>query len=139
MSRLRTQPRCELFGVVRNDEIGARTFDGREDLRDGRPLVQPSVGRGRLHHRVFPAHVLGREGEFGELRPGLLNHVEVGKGRLHHEYVGALLDIECGLAQRFPGVGRIHLMRAAVPVFGRAFGGLAEGTVERGRILDGVG
>ena len=71
--------------------------------------------------------------------PALLNPVEVVKGRRTHEYGGAFVDIECGFARRFPGVGRIHLMRAAVPVFGRAFGGLTEGAVEGGRILDGVG
>ena len=44
--------------------------------------------------------------------------VEVGQRGLHHQDVGALLEVELRLADRLVGVGRIHLIAAAVAELG---------------------
>ncbi len=79
----------------------------------------------------------------GERRTGrvldLAHDVEVGRGGLDHQHVGALLEIEFGLAHRFGGVGRVHLVAAAVAELGRRLGRVAEGPVEGGGVLGAVG
>ncbi len=66
-------------------------------------------------------------------------HVEVGNGGLDHQHVGALLEVGERLAHRLAAVGRIHLVPAPVALRRGRAGGLAEGAVEGGGVLDRVG
>ncbi len=79
----------------------------------------------------------------GERRAGLLldpaDHVEVGDRRLDHQHVGALFEVEHGLADRLGGVGGVELVAAAVAELRGRLGGLAEGAVEGGGVLGAVG
>ena len=65
-------------------------------------------------------------------------HVEVAHGRLDHHHVRALGDVEKRLAHTFEAVGRILLVGPPVALE-RGVHGLAEGAVEGGGVLGGVG
>ena len=73
-----------------------------------------------------------------EAFPSPSYHVHVGHGRFYHDDVGALGDVACDLTHRFPGVGRVHLVAAAVTELGSRTGGYPEGSVEGRSVLGGV-
>ena len=61
--------------------------------------------------------------------------VDVGKGGLDHNNIGAFIDIEPDFAQRFIGIGRIHLIGATIAKLRRTFGGVAKRAVKDGSKL----
>ena len=67
------------------------------------------------------------------------DHVEVRQRRLDHDDVGPLVDVEARPRAAPRGVGRVHLVGAAVAEGGRRVGGLAERAVEGGGELRAVG
>ncbi len=115
----------------------ARRIEVSVSSTAARSSIQPLLGGG-LQHRVLAGDVVG-----GERRPGrvldLADDVQIWGGGLDHQHVGALLEIELGLAHRFGGVGGIHLVAAAVAELGGRLGGVAEGAVEGGGVLGAVG
>jgi hypothetical protein len=124
--------------VVGDDDVGTRTADAGEGFEDGRALVEQPGGGGGLDHRVLPTHVVRGHGHVGALLDAP-DDVEVGQRGLDHQDVGPLRGVERGLADRFGGIGRIHLVAPAVPRLGRAVGSVAERAVEGGGVLGRVG
>ena len=137
-SHLATPTTGEVLRPVREDEVGAGALDRGERLERGLPLVEMAGRGGRLHHRVLPGDVVGRDGAVEALAHGA-DHVEVGQRRLHHQHVGALGEVELALAERLAHVGGIHLVAAPVAEGGRRLGDVAERPVEGGGVLGCVG
>ena len=96
-----------------------------------------SVLGGGLDHGVLAADLVGAERDV-EAHAGFGDDVEVGDGGLDHDHVGALLKVELDFAHGFAGVGRVHLVAAAVAEGWSGVGGLAEGSVEAAGELGGV-
>ena len=122
---------------VGDDEVGAGALDRRQRLERSLPLVEESLRRGRLDHRVLAGDVVRGERKV-EALARRTDHVEVGKRRLDHQHVGALGDVQLALAQRLADVRGIHLVAAAVAERRRRLGGLAERPVERRGVLGRV-
>ena len=115
----------------------ARRIEVSVSSTAARSSIQPLLGGG-LQHRVLAGDVVGGERGAGRvLDPA--DDVEVRDGGLDHQHVGALVEVELGLAHRLGGVGRIHLVAAAVAELGRRLGGVAERAVEGGGVLGAVG
>ena len=71
-------------------------------------------------------------GRFAKALADPPQNIEIGQGRLHHHNVRAFLDNERHLAQRFLCVCRIHLIRTTIAELRRAFGRVAERSIEDG-------
>ena len=126
-------------GEVGEDHVGAGALDRGEVLEGDGVAVDPPALGGGLDHRVLAGHVVGGDGQVG-LRPGGGDHIEVGEGRLHHDQVGAFLDVGADLGQRLTRVARVLLVALAVATAHDGdVDGVAEGPVERGGVLGGVG
>ncbi|GIV82294.1 MAG: hypothetical protein KatS3mg051_1648 [Anaerolineae bacterium] len=65
--------------------------------------------------------------------------VQIGQRGLDHDHVRAFLHVELCFAQGFAGIGRVHLMRAAVAESGGTLGGVAERAIETAGVLDRIG
>ena len=88
----------------------------------------------RFHHREFSAHVIdGRR--FAKALAHTPENIQVGQGRFNHQDVGTFVDIECGLAQRFGSVRRIHLVGTPVAKLRRTFRCVSKRPIENRREL----
>ena len=123
---------------VGEHEVGARPLEHGQLLeRDGR-TVDPTGGRGRLHHGELATHVVRRQGH-GHLPSGQREHVERRHGRLDHDHVGALGHVLRNLGQRLAEVARVLLVGPPVASAGdRHLDRVAERAVEGRRVLRGV-
>ena len=72
---------------------------------------------------------------FAEPFPRAPENVEIRQRRLDHNNIGAFIDIEPDFAQRFIGIGRIHLVGTAIAKLRRTFGGIAKRAVKDGSKL----
>ena len=90
----------------------ARLKASRLSIITASPSSQPGRGRG-LQHRVLARHLVG-ERRHAERLGDAAHDVEIRHARLDHDHVGALGEIERDLAQRFVGVGGVHLVGALV-------------------------
>ena len=115
-------------------EVGAGAPDRGQRLDRGGTLVEVARRGGGLHHRVLPAHVVGRERQVEAVAHGA-KHVEVRKRGLHHQHVGAFGDVELAFAQRLAHVAGVELVAAPVAERGRRVGDVAERPVERRRVF----
>src|SRR5258706_11981086 len=111
------QPTREVLCMVGEHNARARSMNSGHNLEHDSLFIDPSICGGRFHHGKFPAHVIRANGNVERL-PDAMNDVQILKRRLHHNHVGALGEIEFNLTNRFPRVGRIHLVSAAVTVLG---------------------
>src|SRR5262245_3074047 len=123
------EPARDVLGEVRDHDVGAGAPDGRERLHHRALLFEPAELRRGLEHRILPRHRVSGQGH-AELLLGARDHIEVRQGRLHHDDVRAFVEIERDLAHGLLGVGRIHLVGAAVTELGRRVRRLTEGTVK---------
>ncbi len=114
----------------------ARRIEVSVSSTAARSSIQPFGGG--LQHRVLAGDVVGGERGAGRLLDPA-HDVQIRGGGLDHQHVGALLEVELGLAHGLGGVGRIHLVAAAVAELRRRLGGVAEGAVEGGGVLGAVG
>ena len=131
-------PSRGVLGVVGDDDVRPGAADRGQRLDRGGALVDPAVRRGGLEHRVLAADVVGGDRRAGRVLDAA-DHVEVRQRGLDHHHVGALLEVELGLAHGLVGVGAVHLVAAAVAELGRRLRGLAERPVEGGGVLGAVG
>ena len=91
-----TEPRGNVLRVVGDRDVGAGPADAGQRLEHGGALVEQALGRGDLDHRVFAADVVGGDRHAGRiLDPPDVPGTAAG---LDHQDVGALLDVELGLA-----------------------------------------
>ena len=93
---------------------------------------------GGFDHGIFAADVVGRHRKV-EFLPDGADDVQVRKRRFDHDDIRPFLDVEGRLPDRFPGVGRVHLVGFAVSELGGGFGGFAEGTVKTGGMFGRIG
>jgi hypothetical protein len=128
-----------LAGEVGEDDVGAGPLDGGEVLEGHGLTVDPAALGRRLQHRVLAAHVVGGHGQV-DRGPDLGDDVEVRQGRLDHDHVCALVDVGQHLGHGLPPVGRVLLVALAIaPADNRHVDRVAEGPVQRRRVLGGVG
>lgn len=125
-------------GEVGKNHIGARAFDGGEGFEDGGVFVEPARGGSGFDHEIFAADLVGGEGEGGGLAE-LGDDVEVGTRGFDHDHVCAFGFVELELANRFAGVGGIHLVGFFIAVFGGGIECATERAVEGGGVFRGVG
>src|SRR5689334_6784327 len=57
------QPAGSGFGIVGDDQIGARAADGGQAFQGGAALVEPAPLGGGLEHSVLAAHLVGGQGQ----------------------------------------------------------------------------
>ena len=124
--------------MIGDDDIGTGPFHGQERFQDDTLFVDPAVPGGGFYHGVFAADVVDGNGAVDAV-PGLTDDIEVGHGRLDHDDVGTFVEVEADFLHGFPGIGRIHLILAAVTELRGRIGGIAEGTVKSRGVFDGVG
>mmetsp|Transcript_51764 Transcript_51764/g.125476 ORF Transcript_51764/g.125476 Transcript_51764/m.125476 type:complete len:461 (+) Transcript_51764:94-1476(+) len=124
---LLVHPASSILCVIGEDGVRPRPLEAQQRLEHGLLLVQPPPLDGRLHHRVLPRHVVGRDGQVGVVLEEL-DDVEVWHPGLDHQHVGPLGGVEGALDERLPRVGGVHLVRLLV---GGGVGALAGGRVER--------
>jgi hypothetical protein len=105
--------------------------------KDG-AFVDPTPIGGGFDHGKFSADAIGGGGE-GELIFDAVDDVEIRESGFDHDDVRAFGNIERDFAQSFGGVARVHLVGAAIAELRSGFGGFAEGAVESGGELRGVG
>src|SRR6266851_10466245 len=73
------QPACDILGMIGKNDFRARALNRRQDFQHDALLIQPPLLRGRLHHGIFPAHIVGADGNFkGIAYPS--DDVQVGQG-----------------------------------------------------------
>src|SRR5690348_15031311 len=113
MTESACQPSSDILGKVSENYFGAGPVDGQQRLKNSAFPINPAGAGGGLDHREFSAYLVGRQGNVEGLASQRKN-VQVGEGRFHHDDVRALFDIERNFAHRFPLIGRVHLVRAAV-------------------------
>ena len=106
-------PRGGLQRMIGNDNLRARPLHGREILQYNPSLVNPSVGGGRFHHGVLPAHIVHCKRHI-ERERRLLQNIQIGEGRFDHHNVRPLLYIRPDFPQRLLPVGAVHLIAFAV-------------------------
>src|SRR5215211_8197375 len=128
------EPLGGLAREIGQHEVGAGALDRDQVLERDRVAVEPAELRRRFHHGVLAADVERADGDV-ERVAHRADDVEVGERRLHHDHVGALGDVEGRLVDGLPRVARVHLVAAAIAELRRAFGGVAEGTVQRRGVL----
>ena len=75
--------------------------------------IEPAVLGGGAEHRVFAADLVGERGH-AERVFHAADDIEIRHARLDHHHVGPFGDVEGDFADRFVGVGRVHLIRAFV-------------------------
>src|SRR5258707_6045572 len=116
-------------GPVSDDEICACSPEGSHQLQDRIFFINPPVLGCRLEHGVFTAHVVNRS---GHLEPVFYppEYVQIWQAGFYDQQIGTLFEIQGDLSQRFAGVGRIHLIAAAIAKMWGTFGRLSEWTVE---------
>ena len=131
------KPASDLAGVISKNEVGAGAFEGEHLFEDRRFFVDPTGLGGGLEHGVFAADMVSGGGE-AELFFDAPDEIEIGEARFDHDDIGTFLDIDGDLSESFSGVGRVHLVGAAVATTRGAFGGLAEGAIECGGKFCGV-
>ena len=112
-------------------------MDSRQALEHRTALVEPSVSRRGLQHRVLPADVIRRR-RVTERLFDATDDVQVRQRRLHHHDVSALGEILLDFPERLASVGRIHLMRSAIAEARRGSGSVAKGSVQRRPVLGRV-
>ena len=132
------KPAGDLAGVISENEVGAGAFEGEHLFEDRSFFVDPAGLGGGLEHRVFATDMVGG-GREAELFFDAPDEIEIGEARFDHDDIGTFLDIDGDLSESFSGVGRVHLVGAAVATTRGAFGGLAEGAIESGSKFCGVG
>src|SRR5258706_1474047 len=123
------QPTREVLCVIGEHYARTRAMNASHNLEPDSLFIGPSIRGGRFHHGKFPAHVIRANGDVERL-PDAMNDVQIRERRLHHNHVGALGEIEFNFTNRFPRVGRIHLVAAAVAGLRRRLRCLAERSIE---------
>src|SRR5439155_18989653 len=84
--------------VIADDDVRAGAADAEQGLHHDAILVDPTVGRSRLDHRVLARHGV-RGDRHVDLVADRADDVEVCECRLDHDDVGALGDVHVDLAQ----------------------------------------
>src|SRR5260370_39525894 len=114
---------------VSDDEICPCSQERIHQPQDRIFFINPTVLGCRLEHGVFTAHVVNRS---GHLEPVFYppEYVQIWQAGVYDQQIGTLFEIQGDLSQRFAGVGRIHLIAAAIAKMCGTFGGLSEWTVE---------
>src|ERR1700689_1327021 len=115
------QPAGYVFGVIGEDNGGSGALDAGHDFEDDALLINPAVARGSLHHRIFGADIVRGDRRVESLTDAG-DDVEIRESGLYHDDVRALFEVESDFAKRLAGVGRIHLIAAAVAKLGRGLG-----------------
>ena len=115
----------DLTCEVGEDDLGAGSLDREEMFERDRGSVEPSELRRCLHHRVFAAHVIGRDRNV-DVRADVGDDVEVGERRFHHDHVGAFVDIGFHFRHGFASVRRVHLVAAPVAELARVTDGAVD-------------
>ena len=127
-----------MVGPVGDENVGAGAGEGEEGFAGHGVEVSPAAFGGGVEHGIFAADVVGGEGEVG-VGAELGENVEVEEGGFEHEDVGAFGFVELGFAEGGAGVAGGGLVGFAVTAAGGGFFGVAEGAVEGGGELGGVG
>src|SRR5690242_15290512 len=127
-----------VFGVVSEDDVGAGAADRGERFHHHAITVNPVVAGGGFDHGVFAGDLVGGQGHI-EAGAGGGDNVEVGHSGLDHDHVRAFFQVELDFTHGFAQVGGVHLVAAAVAELRGGVGSFAEGTVEAGGKLGGVG
>src|SRR5690606_17662808 len=99
--------------MVREDHVGASTFDAGEDFQSDSAFIDPAVEGGGLDHGVFAGDVRGRNGQVRSLAH-LADDTQVSQCGLDQHDVGTLFDVQVNLFECFPAVGGIHLIGGSV-------------------------
>src|SRR6267142_3916623 len=136
-SRLRFQPFCCVFCMVRQDNIRPGPLDAGQDLKYGALLIEPTFLRCGFHHGVFAADIICTDRDIKTLADAS-NHIEIRQGGLDHDYVRAFFEIQCNFLEGFAHIRRVHLITSAVAELRCRLRGFAEWPVKRGAIFCGV-
>src|SRR6266404_3478 len=109
----RLHPARDVLGVVSKNDFRSGALHTRENLQHHSLFIQPTHLRRGLHHGVLSADVVSAHRNIERIAH-TPNHVQIRERRLDHNHVRALFEIKLHFLQRFPYIGRVHLVTAPV-------------------------
>src|ERR1700674_2037286 len=133
----RLQPACDILGMVGKNNFSSGALDAREDFQDNSLFIQPTLLRRRFDHGVLSADVVSADRNIkGIAHPP--DNIQVRQRGLNHDHVRAFFEIKLHFFQRFPHIGRIHLITAPVAKLGSRLSRFPERPVEARAIFRGI-
>src|ERR1700737_5137162 len=110
--------------MIGQDDILARAMNPGEYLVNHALFIQPALLRGGLNHSVFATDIVCRHRYMDSVSHSV-NDIQIRQRWFHHYHVRAFFDVRGYFFQCFTGIGRIHLVTAAIAKLWSRLGSLA--------------